>query len=170
VGDHPLYDGSRSVGEKLRHSESIRYVLICARCRHTDWPFQTSEMSPITSMTNVCAVYSSARTRSATYSAMRANEYALNSGGIIALIRHLPGIHVIFRGMEDEGKWEGPFEPGDPNGPTLTSAASVGPWSSVQIHVALAGERQGLARSRAMPPFGLNLSRRDYNCHGRFAC
>jgi hypothetical protein len=35
----------------------------------------------------------------------------------------MPGMHVIFRGMEDEGKWEGPFEPGDPNGPTLINRA-----------------------------------------------
>jgi hypothetical protein len=28
-GDRPLYEGSRSVAEKLRHSESIPYFLIC---------------------------------------------------------------------------------------------------------------------------------------------
>jgi hypothetical protein len=42
---------------------------------------------------------------------------------IIAPVRHLSGMHVIFRGMEDEGKWEGPFKPGDPNGPELTNRA-----------------------------------------------
>jgi hypothetical protein len=36
----------------------------------------------------------------------------------VALPRSLKR-HGMFRGMEDEHIWEGPFQPGDPNGPAL---------------------------------------------------